>query len=87
MPRIVDADAHVVEGATFAREALSRWPDKVQYEKGKDGIGSFRLEGRRYPEYEGPGAGCPPQHGLSDAVKSVLKLCTRNGFRRYVVWP
>ena len=31
MPRIVDADAHVVEGATFAREALSRWPDKVQY--------------------------------------------------------
>ncbi|MEE9606755.1 MAG: amidohydrolase family protein [Myxococcota bacterium] len=94
MPRIVDADAHVVEGATFAREALSRWPDKVQYEKGKDGIGSFRLEGRRYPEYEGPGAGCPPQHGLSDAegidpysVQGTLADADREGIDQMVLFP
>ena len=67
MPQIIDADAHVVEGASFARQALARWPERVKYQAGPDGKGGFTIEGRRYPEPAGPGAGCPPEHGLSDA--------------------
>ncbi len=67
MPEIIDADAHVIEGATFAKQALSRWPDRVKFESGNDRTGGFFIEGRRYPESEGPGAGCPPQHGVSRA--------------------
>ena len=34
--RIVDADAHVVEGTTFAPQAMQRWPEHI----------SLRLDGR-----------------------------------------
>ena len=58
--KIVDADAHVIEGASFAGEAMQRWPEKIRYQTADDGSGGFFIEGRRYPEPEGPGAGCPP---------------------------
>lgn len=31
MTRVVDADAHVLEGATFMAAALERWPDKMAF--------------------------------------------------------
>ena len=67
MLEVIDADAHVVEGATFAGEALRRWPEHMAY-RPREGGGDFWIEGRRYPEFEGPGAGCPPQHGLCSAA-------------------
>jgi hypothetical protein len=73
MPQIIDADAHVVEGASFARQALTRWPERVKYQTAPDGKGGFTIEGRRYPEPEGPGAGCPPEHGLSNARASTAR--------------
>jgi uncharacterized protein len=57
----VDADAHVVE-AEMAPECLKRWPNEFTFDAENRQI---RTEGRRYPEFEGPGAGCPPEHGLS----------------------
>ncbi len=30
MSLVIGADAHVVEGAALAGEALARWPDKIQ---------------------------------------------------------
>ena len=67
MPTVIDADAHVIEGAALAVEALKRWPDTVKFRGSEDGRGGFFIEGRRYPEFEGPGAGCPPEHGVSSA--------------------
>lgn len=60
---IVDADAHVVEGATFMREMSERFPDKVQFRIDERGP-SLLIEGRSYPQDHGPGAGCPPAEGL-----------------------
>src|SRR5438045_8503427 len=59
----VDADAHVVE-AELAPQCLQRWPEEFTFDAENRQI---RTEGRRYPEFEGPGAGCPPEHGLSTA--------------------
>ena len=60
----VDADAHVVEGQALIGECLRRWPDAFAFSE----RGELLTEGRRYPEPEGPGAGCPPEHGLSTAL-------------------
>ena len=89
----IDADAHVVEGATFATEALTRWPDHVKLDRTPEGTPLFTIEGRRYPEASGPGAGCPPQHGLSTAVgdpfspAGVLADADREGIDRMVLFP
>ena len=94
MSEIIDADAHVVEGASFAKEALSRWPELVKYRVAEDGTGGFFIEGRRYPEHEGPGAGCPPQHGLSRAegidpfsLEGMLRDADRDQIDRMVLFP
>src|SRR5215831_20131079 len=61
--KIVDADGHVAEGSVLAQRAMERWPDYINISF--DGRPLLVIEGRRYPEFEGPGAGCPPEHGLS----------------------
>lgn len=93
MSLVVDADAHVIEGASFAREALARWPDKVQLARTPDGTPYFAIEGRRYPNASGPGAGCPPEHGLTRAAgdpltpAGVLADADREGIDRMVLFP
>lgn len=93
MSLTIDADAHVVEGAAFATEALARWPELVKLERSPEGTPLFIIEGRRYPEASGPGAGCPPQHGLSTAVgdpfsrAGVLADADREGIDRMVLFP
>ena len=93
MPLTIDADAHVIEGAAFAVEALKRWPDRVQVKQAPNGTPYFAIEGRRYPEQEGPGAGCPPQHGLCTAANDphtphgVLADADREGIDQMVLFP
>jgi predicted TIM-barrel fold metal-dependent hydrolase len=93
MSLTVDADAHVIEGIPFAREALQRWPDRVKVEKTPEGTPYFAIEGRRYPEQTGPGAGCPPQHGLCRAAgdvttpAGVLADADREGIDQMVLFP
>jgi predicted TIM-barrel fold metal-dependent hydrolase len=92
MSQVIDADAHVLEGASFFGEALQRWPDKIRIEGGeRPGI---VVEGRRYPEPEGPGAGCPPQHGVIDvpgadpnSVEGMLADADKEGIERMVLFP
>lgn len=93
-PRIIDADAHVLEGTAIGSQALRRWPDLVQYRQGDDGRGGFYIEGRRYPEFEGPGAGCPPEHAVCDTggldayeVDGMLAACEREGIEQMVLFP
>ena len=61
--RIIDADGHVAENPSLAIEAIKRWPDHVK--PSTDRRLRLMIEGRYYPEDEGPGAGCPPEHGIS----------------------
>src|SRR6478672_6834466 len=63
--RIIDADGHVAEGASLAVEAMQRWPEHITPRA--DGR-ALVIEGRNYPEADGPGAGCPREHGLSTAA-------------------
>jgi predicted TIM-barrel fold metal-dependent hydrolase len=93
MPLTIDADAHVVEGIPFAVEALQRWPERVKLERTPEGTPVFSIEGRRYPEATGPGAGCPPQHGLCTQAgdphspAGVVADADREGIDRMVLFP
>jgi predicted TIM-barrel fold metal-dependent hydrolase len=89
MIEFVDSDAHVVE-AELTPRCIERWPDAFTF--GADG--TLRTEGRRYPEPEGPGAGCPPEHGLSTAdgidpysPAGMLADADRDGIAHMVLFP
>ena len=87
----VDADAHVVE-AELVPECLKRWPHS--FTLGGEGNREVLTEGRRYPEWQGPGAGCPPEHGLSRAQGinpftpgGTLADADRDGIDHMVFYP
>src|SRR5689334_13706297 len=89
--RIIDADGHVAEGPSLAVEAMRRWPDRVVPRE--DG-GALVIEGRNYPEADGPGAGCPREHGLSGAegiayssAQGVLGDADRDHIDTMVLYP
>ena len=92
MSVVIDADAHVIEGPVFLSQALARWPNHVTVREGPGG--GIAVEGRRYPEPEGPGAGCPPAHALNQAagrnpssVEGVLSDADREGIDKMVLFP
>ncbi len=62
--QIVDADAHVIEGADLIRGLMADFPDKVRFARAGE-VGAIYFEERPYPNPVGPGAGCPPTEGLS----------------------
>jgi predicted TIM-barrel fold metal-dependent hydrolase len=86
----VDSDAHVIEGQALIGECLTRWPDAFSFSPRQE----LMTEGRRYPEPEGPGAGCPPEHGISkvDGInpwspEGTLADARRDGIDRMVFFP
>ena len=88
----VDADAHVVEARELVGECLKRWPDTFVLAPAPE-VG-VRIEGRRYPNPEGPGAGCPPLDGLSKASgidpytpEGTLSDADRDGIDHMVFYP
>jgi uncharacterized protein len=89
--RIIDADGHVAEGASLAIEAMQRWPEHITPRS--DGR-ALVIEGRNYPEADGPGAGCPREHGLSTAdgidyssAEGVLADADRDQIDTMVLYP
>ena len=46
--RIVDADAHLVEGGEFIVELAAAHPEKVWLPGAGEGVGAL-IEGKRYP--------------------------------------
>ena len=89
---VVDADGHVVEPVEFFGELFQRFPDHVTLRN--DTKLGVLIEGRPYPDYEGPGAGCPPEHGLSEApgvdprtVDGVLANADTDGIDEMVLFP
>jgi predicted TIM-barrel fold metal-dependent hydrolase len=90
--RIIDADGHVAEGASLVGEAMQRWPEHITVRT--TGRPRLMIEGRSYPEDHGPGAGCPPQHGLSTAsgincssAEGVLGDADRDHIDTMVLYP
>lgn len=61
---IIDADAHVIEGAELIESLIRDYPDKVRYARQGE-VGALYFEGRPYPNPVGPGAGCPPAEGMA----------------------
>jgi predicted TIM-barrel fold metal-dependent hydrolase len=89
---VVDADAHAVETVEFFAELMQRFPDQVGLRT--DTKLGVLVEGRPYPQYEGPGAGCPPEHGLTTAagvdpgtVDGVLANADTDGIDEMVLFP
>lgn len=89
---VVDADGHVAESVEFFAELFQRFPDQVGLRK--DTKLGVLVEGRPYPNFEGPGAGCPPEHGLSTApgvdptsTDGVLANADTDGIDQMVLYP
>jgi len=90
--QVVDADAHVVEPVSFFVELFARFPDDVGVRD--DTQLGVVLEGRPYPDFTGPGAGCPPDKGLTDApgadpgtVEGILANADLDGIDEMVMFP
>src|SRR5258708_10845644 len=90
--QIIDADGHVAENPSLAIEAMKRWPRLGT--ASADGRPRLVIEGRNYPEDTGPGAGCPPEHGISKApdidcrsVEGVLGDADRDHIDTMVLYP
>lgn len=88
---VVDADAHVAEGQSLAPLAFERWPEHLSYRQKPPAL---LIEGRPYPDAQGPGAGCPPEHGLSKVdginpytVDGMLGDADRDGIDTMVLYP
>src|ERR1700728_131555 len=91
-PHVIDADGHVVEGAAFVVDALRRFPDQVSIRD--DGTLGVIIEGRAYPDPEGPGAGCPADQGVSTAPDldattqaGILANADADGLDEMVLFP
>ncbi len=89
---VVDADAHVIEGAEFVLEVAARFPEQVGFRS--DGILGVMIEGRAYPDPVGPGAGCPADQGVSDepgldatTAAGILANADADGIDEMVLFP
>jgi predicted TIM-barrel fold metal-dependent hydrolase len=93
MARVIDADAHVIEGRELMLELMERFPDKVRLAR-PDEETALVIEGRKYPEASGPGAGCRYDEGLSTdrgcnpfTVEGVLADADKEGIDAMVLFP
>ena len=89
--RVVDSDAHVIEGRELVGELLQRFPEKMRLAR-DDEDGAFLIEGRAYPRSQGPAAGCPAKEGLNPAsspftVDGVIADADREGIETMVFFP
>ncbi len=89
---VVDADGHVAESVEFFGELFQRFPDQMAVRS--DTKLGVQVEGRPVPFFEGPGAGCPPDHGITTAagvnphsVDGVLANADTDGIDVMVLFP
>ena len=89
---VVDADGHVAESVEFFAELFQRFPDKMAVRT--DTKLGVLVDGRAVPFSEGPGAGCPPDHGITTApgvnphsVDGVLADADTDGIDLMVLFP
>ena len=92
--RVIDCDAHVIEGRELMGELFQRFPDKLRVTDTPQDGSALIIEGRRYPQAFGPGAGCRAEDGLcldrgADpfSVEGVLRDADREGIDAMVFFP
>jgi predicted TIM-barrel fold metal-dependent hydrolase len=93
MAKVIDSDAHVIEGGDLMTELIARFPDKIRFSQpGEDG--ALFIEDRPYPQSAGPGAGCRPDEGLClerganpFTVDGVMQDADREGIDALVFFP
>src|SRR5438445_13896311 len=92
--RVVDSDAHVIEGQELMAELLARFPDKIRMARPDEEGAALVIEGRPYPNASGPGAGCHAKHGLClerganpFTAEGVMRDADREGIDAMVFFP
>src|SRR5438093_316854 len=92
--RVVDSDAHVIEGQELMAELLARFPDQIRMARPDEEGAALVIEGRRYPNASGPGAGCHAKHGLCldrgaspFTAEGVMRDADREGIDAMVFFP
>ena len=94
MGRVIDSDAHVVEGREFMAQMLERFPDKIRFAQSSEGATALYIEDRPYPKSWGPGAGCRADEGMCldrganpFTAEGVLADADREGIDGMVFFP
>ncbi len=92
--KVIDADAHVIEGREFMTAVMDRFPDKIRFSRPEDGGTALYIEGRAYPQSTGPGAGCRAEEGMCldrganpFTIEGVLADADREGIDSMVFFP
>ncbi|HVN85933.1 MAG TPA: amidohydrolase family protein [Candidatus Binatia bacterium] len=92
--RVVDADAHIIEGRELMAELMQRFPDKIRFAESMDDGSALVIEGRRYPQATGPGAGCRAEEGMCldrganpFTPEGVLKDADLEGIEQMIFFP
>jgi predicted TIM-barrel fold metal-dependent hydrolase len=92
--QVIDCDAHVIEGRELMGELMQRFPDKLRVTDTPQDGSALIIEGRRYPQAFGPGAGCRADEGLClerganpFTVDGVLRDADREGIDAMVFFP
>jgi len=89
--RIVDGDAHLLEGAEFIAELMEAHPDKVQFQSG--GVSGATIEGKRFPNSVGKGCGVDAPTSLTLKANNpfephgVVADADREGIAVMVCYP
>jgi len=93
MARVIDSDAHVVEGRELLAELIERFPDRIRFATPEEET-ALVIEGRPYPQSSGPGAGCRFDEGMCldrganpFTVDGVLADADREGIDTMVLFP
>jgi predicted TIM-barrel fold metal-dependent hydrolase len=90
--RIIDADAHLVEGGEFVLELAEAHPTKVELPSPGEGLGLL-IEGKRYPTSTGRGCGVDARTGLTPKAGNpfdpagVVADADREGIAVMVAYP
>jgi hypothetical protein len=92
LPEVIDADGHVVEGVELVVALLERFPESIGVRT--DGTPGLLIEGRPYPDPDGPGAGCPADRGVTEAgpvspssAAGILADAATDGMAGMVLYP
>jgi predicted TIM-barrel fold metal-dependent hydrolase len=92
--RVVDSDAHVIEGQELMGEIFSRFPEKIRMSRPDEEGAALVIEGRLYPQASGPGAGCHAKHGMCldrganpFTAAGVMADADREGIETMIFFP
>jgi uncharacterized protein len=92
--RVIDCDAHVLEGRELLADLMQRFPERIRFTDTPQDGSALIIEGRRYPQAFGPGAGCRAEEGMClerganpFTVEGVLQDADREGIETMVFFP